>query len=324
MEIVFQSILKNEFASFLEFFKLSTPSNKTYNAYLRTLADFDSFLCIEKLTEKKLDAEQIKRFLDEHDVHLSTKKGKLSRIKRFTGFASTLGIRSSLPELPCKVTDFTPYVFTADEMEQIFETADDFLLTNPNSRAIAEFPMLLRILYGCGLRLSEATMLFWDDVDLIGGVIKVKAGKNKKQRLVPMSDELTRILTLYKKSPCFDPQDNGLLFRNNNGRPRTAGAYWSIFDRILCELGIKNPQTVKTGSRGPCIHSLRHTFTMQSFLKAESEGRGFMETVPFLSTYLGHVGLMQTDIYLRARHDLYTEAHTVISDYTRGVFPEEM
>jgi len=49
-----------------------------------------------------------------------------------------------------------------------------------------------------------------------------------------------------------------------------------------------------------------------------------METVPFLSTYLGHVGLMETDKYLKARHELYTEAHAIISDYTQDVFPEEV
>jgi hypothetical protein len=46
-----------------------------------------------------------------------------------------------------------------------------------------------------------------------------------------------------------------------------------------------------------------------------------MEIVPFLSTYLGHESLMETDKYLKARHELYTGAHTVIEDYTSDVFP---
>jgi hypothetical protein len=49
-----------------------------------------------------------------------------------------------------------------------------------------------------------------------------------------------------------------------------------------------------------------------------------METVPFLSTYLGHEGLMHTDKYLKARYELYTKSHTVIADYTRDVFPHEV
>jgi len=322
MDIVFKSILKDEMESFMEFLKLSIVDCKTYQF---TLSNLDSFLYTEELTEKKLDPEQISRWLDGfNNVKLVTKKARLSHVRRFSGYLSTLGIKANIPALPPVTSDFTPYVFSLDEMTQIFAVADDLILTNPNSRIAAEFPVLLRILYGCGLRISEANSLTWNDVDLDGGIIKVKHAKNEKQRAVPMSEELTRILKLYREAPGFEMQEHGHLFKMDNGRPRPHYAYWRIFNRILCELGIKNPQNVKYGSRGPCIHSLRHTFTLHSLLKAEAEGRTFMDTVPFLSTYLGHSGLMETDKYLKARHELYTEAHTVITNYTRDIFPEEV
>jgi integrase len=321
MTVVFKSVLKDELASFMEFIKLSVVD---YKAYQRTLFDFDAFLYTEQLVEKKLDAGHVSRWLDGFNVCPSTKKGKLSHLRRFAGYLSTLGIQTNIPELPRATSDFMPYVFTADEIVQIFEIADDLILTNPNSRVVAEFPLLLRILYGCGLRLGEAASLTWDDIDLNGGIIKVKIAKNQKQRFVPMSEGLTRILKLYRNAPCFEMQDHDPLFKTNDGRLRTPGVYWNVFNRILCELGIKNPQTAKYGSRGPCIHSLRHTFTLHSILKAEAEGRGFMEIVPFLSTYLGHSRLMETDKYLKARHELYTAAHTVIADYLKDVFPEEV
>jgi integrase len=276
----------------------------------------------ERLAEKKLDACQIKRWVDGFNVRPSTKGGKLSHIRRFAGYLSSLGIHTSLPEMPRKTHDFTPYVFTKDEMARIFEAADDLILYYPNSRRAAEFPVLLRMLYGCGFRIGEAIALTWDDIDLSTGVVTVKAAKNQKQRIVPMSDELTRILKLYQVSPCFKIPNCKLLFKKNDGEPCSTSAYWGVFHRILCELGIKNSKTAKCRSRGPCVHSLRHTFTIHSLIKAEAKGRGFMDIVPFLSTYLGHTGLMETDIYLQARHELYTQAHEVIEDYTCGVFPE--
>jgi len=323
MEVMYRSIFKDDIASFLDIYKLSKPSDKEYKAYKSTLSDFDSFLVIEGLAEKKIDEDLIKRWLDGFDVHQRTKKSKLSRIRRFAGYLFTLDIQVDLPELPRVTSDFAPYVFTKEEMAQMFDMADDLALTSPNSRVVAEFPVLLRILYGCGLRLGEATPLTWDDVDLDSGVITVRMAKNQKQRLVPMGVELTRILKLYRTSPCYEMEEHGFLFKTDEGKPRTLGAYWKVFSTILCELGIKNLQTAKYGSRGPCIHSLRHTFTINSLLKAESEGRDFMETVPFLSTYLGHESLMQTDVYLKARHELYTEAHAIIEDYTQGVFPDD-
>ena len=68
MDIAFRSILKDEFASFMEFAKLDLHE-KTLRAYRRTLSDFDSFLFMEGLLEKKLDADQIKRWLDSFKVH---------------------------------------------------------------------------------------------------------------------------------------------------------------------------------------------------------------------------------------------------------------
>ena len=212
-------------------------------------------------------------------------------MKRLSDYLFTLDIPSSLPELPRKTTDFKPYVFTADEMSQIFEAADDLILERPKSRIAAEFPLMLRILYGCGLRLGEAISLTWDCIDFSAGTITVKVAKNQKQRLVPMNDELTRILKLYRAAPCFDAQDHGPIFKKNNGKPRTSGAYWSVFDGILSELGIKNHQTAKYGTRGPCIHSLRHSFTLHSLLKAESEGRGFMVLFRFYQLTLVMTGL---------------------------------
>jgi len=321
MSIVFKSIFRNELASYIDFVKLSV---KDHRAYERTLSDFDAFLAGENLAEKVLATDQVGRWLDTFtNVRPSTKQSKLTHVRRFAGYLGTLGIKSTLPELPRIQSDFEPYVFTVEEMARLFEAADDLVVTRPDSRVAAEFPVLLRVLYGCGLRLGEAIALTWDDVDLGGGILMVRTAKNQKQRMVPMAEELTRILKLYKAAPCFAMNDHDYLFKRDNGKPRSNKTYWILFDSLLCELGIKNAQTIKGQSRGPCIHSLRHAFAMHSFLKAEAEGRGFMETVPFLSTYLGHDGLMETDKYLKARHEMYKESHEMIADYTKDVFPEE-
>ena len=321
MNNIFISVFKNELSSFIEFIKLSVADEKVY---LRTLQDFDSFLNTENIMEKKIDADHVTRWLDGLNVCLTTKKCRLQRVKKFAVYLSTIGIPANTPELPRNTVEFKPYVFSSDEMEQIFEIADDLILMYPNERINAEFPMLLRILYGCGLRLGEATSLSWDNIDLASGIITVKNAKNQKQRIVPMSEELTRILKLYKNAACLRIKGCSYLFTKTDGQRRVNQAYLEIFNKILFELGIKNPQNKKCGSHGPCLHSLRHTFALNSLLKAEAEGMGFMETVPFLSTYLGHTGLMETDKYLKARHELYSKSHSVIADYTSGVFPQEV
>jgi integrase len=319
MEIYFKSVFREELAQYMDLVKISVADHK---AYQRTLADLDAFLCDEALDEKKLTSEQILRWLNHFDVKPSTKQGKLTHVRRFAGYLNTLGIKTSLPEMPHIPSNFEPYIFTIEEMARIFEAADDLTLTRYSSRIAAEFPVLLRILYGCGLRIGEAISLTWDDIDLRDGIITIRESKNQKQRIAPMSEELTRILTLYRNAPCYAMQDHGFLFKKEDGTTRNNRAYWRLFDAILCELGIKGTQNSKLYARGPCIHSLRHVFVLHSFIKAEAEGRAFMETVPFLSTYLGHSGLMGTEKYLKARHEMYRESHRTIEAYTKDVFPE--
>jgi integrase len=96
---------------------------------------------------------------------------------------------------------------------------------------------------------------------------------------------------------------------------------WNLFAELLETVGIGYPRG-KKGGRGPCLHSLRHLFVLRSFTKMESEGRSFMDSVPYLSTYLGHSGIMETDKYLRFSHEIYKDAHVLINNYTHSIFPE--
>lgn len=318
--VVLKSPLRNEISLFYDFVKLSVVDHESYKT---TLSSLDAFLYDKNVTEKGFDSDLVMQWLDTFThIKLQTKKSKLGHLRKFAEYLSTLGIETSLPELPKEVRNFEPYVFSLEEMAQIFEVADDLAAIRPNSIICAEFPVLLRILYGCGMRLGEVISLTWNDIDFDKGIITIKIAKNQKQRLIPMSAELTRIVKLYYSAPAFNATENGYVFKNSNGQPRTNGAYWTVFDSILCELGIKNSQTVKTGDRGPCIHSLRHTFVMHAFMKLEQENCRFQEAVPFLSTYIGHERLTETDKYLKARHELYTDSHTAVSDYISDVFPE--
>jgi len=72
---IFTSVFKEELVSFMDFIKLSVTG---WNAYQRTLSDFDSFLHTEGLKEKKFDAGLLKRWFDGLTITLSTKKTKLS------------------------------------------------------------------------------------------------------------------------------------------------------------------------------------------------------------------------------------------------------
>ena len=68
----------------------------------------------------------------------------------------------------------------------------------------------------------------------------------------------------------------------------------------------------------------RHTFVANSFNQLLQTSLDFDDAVPFISTYLGHCDLRETDKYLQANYDFFQHDQTLITDYARKncIFPE--
>ena len=89
-------------------------------------------------------------------------------------------------------SDFCPYIFTHEEIRRLFEIVDHLPYRKIQPKYHFIYPMLFRILYGCGLRLNEALLLKIEDVDSIQGVLYLPNTKNGSQRCVTL--ELCKIL----------------------------------------------------------------------------------------------------------------------------------
>jgi integrase len=208
-------------------------------------------------------------------------------------------------------------------MTRIFTLADNYEGSHRFTRQAFTFPILLRILYGCGLRVGEVCSLQWKDVDLEQGVITILNAKNQKQRFVPMDSSLTKILKDYSEMVQREKICTDYLFesRFNLGKPVRVSSFFQWFIKILRKAGVEYSKS-DPNERGPCPHCLRHTFAMKSFLKSENEGRRFEDTAPFLAAYLGHDGPKYTEAYLSSNHSLYTKSHQRINTAIGNLFPE--
>jgi len=105
------------------------------------------------------------------------------------------------------------------------------------------------------------------------------------------------------------------------GQPPKNNTYYMWFAAILRSAGITYAKQSRT-DRGPCPHCLRHTFTKNSFLQSEAEGRRFEDTAPFLETYLGHDSILETEAYLRSSYAAYEQSHKRVDAAIGGLFPE--
>jgi len=320
MGYVFSSVFADEINKYI---KLVAASGKYIEKIKGSLKSLDIYLASLPAADKTLAEPLVEAWLSEKNVKPQTKERILVDIRGFAKYLMSAGYQASLPEPPISRQDYVPYIFSSEELERIFNAADNCQSYTHGSPVSVQFPVVLRVLYGCGLRLREALTITWGEVDLDRGIITVREAKNQKQRLVPFSGSLKSVLTLYQRFVFSGGGSRNYVFEShcNPGNPYDSSTFWRWFSKTLHKANI----CFTRGSiheRGPCPHCMRHVFVVRSFMKSEAEGRGLENTVPFLSAYLGHEGILETQKYLRASYILYTESHLKINAYIGGVFPE--
>ena len=250
----------------------------------------------------------------------------MSCVRKFLEYLGFCGFPAFIPILPKHGNDYVPYIFSDDEVAEIFKAADcpEAVPSRPGTHYTRRtFPMLLRLLYSCGLRLGEALALRVHDIDFADGALRIVRAKNKKQRIVPMHEGLTEMLRRYCASIRIIVESEAFLFPTDRpGRPLTQGTSRYTFKKILMESGMYVPPETPY-KRGQCLHCFRHLFAIKSFAQAEESGRSLHDSVPFLSVYLGHFDMDGTEKYLKFSEDMFPTHTDMFETYAAGVFPDE-
>lgn len=245
-------------------------------------------------------------------------------IKQFLMYLNMNGYSAFIPVIPKVHADYSPYIFSDKELELIFASADN---TNvKNNRACVylpiEFAVILRLLFCCGLRIGETVRIQMKDVDLENGVLKLVNTKGNKHRLVPMSEKMTDILTRYCLAMGLVGDCEAWLFPgNDNAKHIPDISVKNRFMRILKDNGIELKNR-KKHERGPCLHGMRHVFAFKSFKQTEMLGMSLSDSVPFLSIYLGHNSLNETEKYLKFSSEMYPETTELFGSFMKDLLPE--
>lgn len=293
--------------------------------YTRSIAvlfrELDRYIPDNAGKEYCLDRKTIFKWDQDLSCSPVTRKKKYTKLRGFIRFLQSKGITCYIPETPRKPSStYVPYIFDESEWGRIILEADNLAdsLQHTNTDMPVVFPMLVRVLYVCGLRVSEALSLKMADIDFSTNCLSIQKAKRNRQRVVPVKESTAGLLHQYCARRRILSVPEAYVFACNDGKPPSRSWVQRWFGVTLERSGIHQVRQ-HPGERGICPHCIRHTFVFRSF---QYSGDVFENTVPFLSTYLGHENIMETDRYLRFSYELYTEAHEKISEYTEGVFPE--
>jgi integrase len=245
-------------------------------------------------------------------------------IRQFLYYLRASGETVYIPEIPKIKDDYVPYIFSENELSLIFHDADNIAQKDKKADPYLpiEFPVILRLLYSCGMRIGETIAVDIADVDLENGILRLESTKGNKHRLVPMDPGMTEILEKYWLSMGFSGKDHGWLFPSGiNDGHISDRAIKHRFETILDKNGIRLKNR-KKHERGPCLHCMRHVFAFKSFAKAETEGRHLDDAIPFLSIYLGHDSLNETEKYLKFSNELFPESVDAFGRFMNDLLPE--
>ena len=302
-----------------------TLAPSSFAANKRILLLFDRHLAERGKTERTVTEEDVTSWIEPLYAGLSRHAvaSHVGFLRVFLQYLQYKGFPVYMPPYPKVPQSYVPYLFSDTELETIFRAADSVPILSDSDFPYLrmEFPMLLRMLYCCGLRLDELLSAKVGDVNFESGVILLRDTKNRKQRLVPMAEGLTDILRRYCLAMDLMANAESYLFPGKNPQKRLhsqTAERW--FRTLLKDTGIYIQPEKHT--RGQCLHCLRHVFTVKSFAQAEKAGRSVHDSVPFLSVYLGHFDMDGTERYLKFSPDMFPEHTALFEAYAEGIFPE--
>ena len=271
----------------------------TYRLEIRR---FLEYLETEHISIAAVDSALLTGYLEkrretDHIDSRSTAKA-VSCLRSFFRFAVDEGLRSGNPaealESPRRRL-YLPEVLEKEKVEELLAAVDTRNPRGLRDRALYE------LIYSAGLRISEAAGLNIRDIDLAGGLAKVR-GKGNKERLVIFGPEAAAWLTRYLQEARPLLAD-GSGKRVKNQRIKSPALFIGRSGKRLSRKGIwknyaRSAALAGTGSR---LHTLRHSFATEMLA-----GGADLRTVQEL---LGHADLSTTQIYTHVDVGLLRESH---------------
>jgi len=270
-------------------------SPRTVDAYGRDLRTLREYLGHPVATASVEELEGYAAQMRADGLSAATIARRQAAARGFFRHLQLLGARGDNPAaavpLPRRPKPL-PKTLSPGEVERLIDAT-----AGVEPRALRD-QALVELLYGAGLRVSEAVGIHRGGVDLEGRLVRV-LGKGGKERVVPIGRPAAEALRRYlaRGRPFLDRRHRPELFLNARGGPLTRAGAFLILRRVAEKAGL-DPTQVHP-------HLLRHSFATH-LLEGGADLRSVQEM-------LGHADLSTTELYThvtdRRRRDLYFQAH---------------
>lgn len=278
-------MIVEDFLRYMEAEREASPL--TVSTYEQALGDFAAYISeLGDTTLEDADSDVIRDWMEhlmDSGHKASTVCKYLSAVKSLYRYALRMGIIKRDPAHPLhgpKKEKALPVFIKEQEADKLFDKMHWDMENIKDVRART----LLLLLYSTGIRRAEVIALRDSDVNLVSREIKV-TGKRRKQRIIPLGDEIVTELERYmalrdREQPDSEATSGGALFRNDSGKALTEGSVYNIVHTYLTQVTTQK-------KRSP--HVLRHSFATAMLNNDAQLGS--------VQKLLGHQSLTTTQIY---------------------------
>ena len=295
-----------------------------YSNESKWLGKFDSYWAEHGFTFINLTLESLEDWTKKRDCEgKKCQASRISVVREFSRYLNGIGINSYFPPLGIHWNRPLIHVLCDEETAELFGQIDSYLLgkrqrNQVNIRMSKEYPVLFRLIYCCGLRISEACGLSVSQVDLDAGVLSVIHSKGDNDRLVYLSEDLRRLCVEYFDFLCrtYGTEQTWFFPGKDPESHISQGTVDTRFRNCW-----KRTSFAETCDVAPTVHTLRHTYVVKRVNLWMRQGIEMNVMMPYLSKYLGHCGMNETYYYY---HYVQEAAHIIQEKDTlaKKVIPE--
>lgn len=303
-----------------DFIKHKKSIGFKYENEQKCLSRFCRFSEEQNISEIEITRSLVESWIAPREDEASQSRShRIICIRQFAIYLDSLGYDAYIvpKQKGLNHSSFVPYIFTHDQICSVIKAADK---TEP--REVAKnmhlaLPVIFRILYGCGLRVSEVVSLKYKDVNLDDGILTIHEAKTDRERLIPLSDSVHEDCISYADKIWWE-RDSDYFFLAPD---RTMISPMTIYQRYRRYLDVAGISHGGKG-QGPRLHDIRHTFAVHVLQKWISEEADLTAMIPILSTYMGHKTVRSTAQYLRLTAEVYPDLMKKVESSCAYVIPE--
>ena len=174
------------------------------------------------------------------------------------------------------------------------------------------------MVYTCGLRPLEGRCLKKQNIDLSSGEVVIECSKERKSRIVVMSDDMTALASRYAEHLQIAVPESEYFFPKEKSTIWSSSHFQSYFMRAF---RLSHPEIPEEFLPRVRVYDLRHRFATAAIHRWLEQGTNLASRLPYLQMYMGHASLSSTLYYVHMLPEHLVKAAGVDWESLGKVFP---